>query len=122
MLDDDPVQAEAARSLISDATSIVMPIAALCEFVWVAAAGYRLTRDAIVQAVEALIASEGAVYDEGAVRAGLQMLRIGGDFADGVISYDGRRLGGEVFVTFDRKAASRVKSLGIEAHIPFTEH
>ncbi len=29
----------------------------------------------------------------------------GGDFADGVIAYEGRWLGGETFVSFDRKAA-----------------
>jgi hypothetical protein len=32
------------------------------------------------------------------------MLAAGGDFADGVITYEGRRLGGAVLASFDRRA------------------
>jgi predicted nucleic-acid-binding protein len=45
------------------------------------------------------------------------MLEAGGDFADGVIAYDGLRLGGETFVSFDRKAVTLLKDLGQSAHL-----
>jgi predicted nucleic-acid-binding protein len=39
-----------------------------------------------------------------AAEAGLALLDQGGDFADGVIAFEGRSLGGEVFVSFDKQA------------------
>jgi predicted nucleic-acid-binding protein len=36
----------------------------------------------------------------------------GGDFADGVIAFEGRRLGGDVFLTFDRQAAKLIAAAG----------
>jgi len=38
-----------------------------------------------------------------AVEAGLAMLEAGGDFADGIMAYEGRWLGGETFVSFNKK-------------------
>ncbi len=40
------------------------------------------------------------------------MLDAGGGFAGGVIAFDGRRLGGDVFTTFDRKAARLIQASG----------
>jgi predicted nucleic-acid-binding protein len=40
------------------------------------------------------------------------MLDVGGDFADGVIAYQGRWLGGETFVSFDKKAVEMLKEQG----------
>jgi len=40
------------------------------------------------------------------------MLRAGGDFADGVIAFDGNWLGAEVFLSFDKKAAKFVEAQG----------
>ncbi len=37
---------------------------------------------------------------------GLAILDAGGDFADGVIAFDGQWLGGEVFVSFDKTAVA----------------
>lgn len=36
----------------------------------------------------------------------------GGDFADGAIAYEGRWLGAETFVSFDRKAVEMLKARG----------
>lgn len=38
------------------------------------------------------------------------MLDSGGDFADGVIAFAGRSLGGEVFLSFDKQAARRLRT------------
>jgi predicted nucleic-acid-binding protein len=45
----------------------------------------------------------------------MALLEAGGDFADGVIAFDGRRLGGETFVTFDKRAVARLTAQGVSA-------
>ncbi len=45
--------------------------------------------------------TRNVVVNRPAVEAGLSALHSGGDFADGVIAYDGAWLGGEIFVSFD---------------------
>ncbi len=50
--------------------------------------------------------------------AGLAVLEAGGDFADGVIAFEGSRLGADVFVSFDRRAAKAVASIGIASRLP----
>lgn len=54
--------------------------------------------------------------DRPAVEAGLTIMAAGGDFADGVIAFDGRRLGGEIFASFDRRATSLVAEQGQAVH------
>nr|ADO19123.1 hypothetical protein Nfla_5002 [Nostoc flagelliforme str. Sunitezuoqi] len=122
VIGDDSVQAGLARAAISDAKMIVIPIAALCEFVWVARRIYKLERHAIADAIDVLTAPTKVAVDENALMAGLTMLRAGGDFADGVIAFEGRRSGGETFVTFDRKAARRVNAAGYPSRYLPTEH
>jgi predicted nucleic-acid-binding protein len=45
------------------------------------------------------------------------MLDAGGDFADGVIAYEGRWLGGETFVSFDKKAVEKLSAAGASARV-----
>ena len=45
------------------------------------------------------------------------MLAAGGNFADGVIAFDGRRLGGEVFAGLDRRAVDLVEAQGGDTHL-----
>ncbi|MGT2464641.1 hypothetical protein ACVOMV_02800 [Mesorhizobium atlanticum] len=42
----------------------------------------------------------------------MAVLDAGGEFADGVIAFDGQWLGGETFVSFDRKAVKLVEGQG----------
>jgi predicted nucleic-acid-binding protein len=42
---------------------------------------------------------------------------IGGDFADGVIAYEGQWLRGEAFVTLDRKAVAALTARGHVARL-----
>ena len=44
-------------------------------------------------------------------------MNAGADFADGVIDYEGRWLGGETFVSFDRKAVAAVAQRGMKAEL-----
>jgi len=45
------------------------------------------------------------------------MLEAGGDFGDGVIAYEGNWLGGEAFVSFDRKAIALLKAQRHQARL-----
>ena len=56
--------------------------------------------------------AENVVVNQPAVDAGLAVLDAGGDFADGVIAFDGRWLGGETFVSFDRQAVTLLEAQG----------
>jgi predicted nucleic-acid-binding protein len=47
----------------------------------------------------------------------LAFLKAGGDFADGVIAHEGRWLGGETFVSFDKKAVSLLSGQGVKAKL-----
>lgn len=89
----------------------------LCEFVWVLTRGYRLSTENVTLALERLLSAPNIVYDEPAVSVGLQFLRRGGDFADGVIAFSGRRLGGHQFATFDRRAAHLASDVGLPTRL-----
>ena len=52
-----------------------------------------------------------------AVEAGLEGMEAGGDFADGVIAFEGYWLGAEEFASFDKKAVSLLQSQGKRAHL-----
>ena len=114
---DDPAQAAMAVNLLRNADAIAVSLPALCEFAWVLGRGYRWSAIDIHGFIETLISSPTVLIDRAAAEAGLAMLAAGGDFADGVIAFDGRRLSGEVFASFDRKAADLVASQGGKVHI-----
>ena len=44
-------------------------------------------------------------------------MQSGADFADGVIAYEGHWLGGETFVSFDKKAVAAVEKQGQKAKL-----
>jgi predicted nucleic-acid-binding protein len=71
----------------------------------------------VAHSIRALIDSENVVTNRLAVEAGLEFLDRGGDFADGAIAYEGRWLGAEEFVSFDKKAVSLLKSQGKRARL-----
>ncbi len=75
---------------------------------------YDLDRADIAAAIRALLATRNVVTNRPAVEAGLALLETGGDFADGVIAYEGNWLGGETFVSFVRKAVTLLSKQGGE--------
>lgn len=115
---DDEVQAAVARKAMADAEALIVPIAAVLEFVWVLRSIYRFSRPEVAHAVETLVGSTKVVTEAVAIRAGLSVHLAGGDFADGVIAASGAETGGETFVSFDRKAISRISDLGLNACHP----
>jgi len=112
LVQDDPEQASAAMDLLRRAELVAVPLPVLCELVWVLKRVYGFAAADCVAAIEALMATRAVVTDRPAVRAGLGLLAAGGDFADAVIAFSGRRLGGERFVSFDRRAVQLLVDQG----------
>ncbi len=104
VLQDDPKQGKAAAKLLEEATLIAVSLPSLCELVWILRRGAKLSKDDIAQTIRDLLGTANVSMDRPAVEAGLAVLEAGGDFADGVIAHEGAWLGGETFVSFDRKA------------------
>lgn len=109
---DDADQSAAAQAALAQAELVALPLPALCELVWVLAQGYRIPAAEIADAVRRLVDSAGVTANRPAVEAGLAHLAAGGDFADGVIAYEGRWLGADTFLSFDRKAVQLVEAQG----------
>jgi len=103
---DDVSQAKIAEQVLKAASTLAITLQSLCEFGWVLGRGYYFSTDEISFALEKLLNGSHVVVDLPAVEAGLAAMRTGCDFADGVIAYEGGWLGGEIFVSFDRKAVS----------------
>lgn len=116
-LRDDAAQARAASRLLREADLIAVSLSTLCELVWVLHRLYRLQREEIADLLEALMNTENVVINRAAASAGLATYRAGGDFADGVIAWDGEWLGGESFLSFDKKAVSILKKQGMAARL-----
>jgi len=117
VLQDDPEQGPAAAKLLSEASLIAIPLASLCEFVWVLRRGAKLSTNDVAQSIGDLVMADNVAMNRPAVEAGLAMLEAGGDFADGVIAFEGQWLGGEEFVSFDREAVLLLKQVGQAANL-----
>lgn len=114
---DDPAQARAATKLLREAESIAIALPSLCEFVWVLLRVYKLTPADVAEALQALMAVANVEVNRSGVEAGLAMLKAGGDFADGVIAFEGQWLGGETFVSFDKIAVALLAAQGKPARL-----
>jgi predicted nucleic-acid-binding protein len=103
---DDEKQAMAADKILKSAEIIAVTLPCLCEFVWVLRRLYEFDREDIAAAIRALADTANVALNRPAVEAGLAVLNAGGDFADGLIAYEGNWLGAETFVSFDKKAVT----------------
>jgi predicted nucleic-acid-binding protein len=112
--EDHEDQSSAAQTALKKAELVAIPISALCELVWVLSQGYKIRAADIAEAIRRLMNGANVVVNRPAVEAGLILLDAGGDFADGVIAFEGRRLGGEVFASFDRQGVQLLADTGSE--------
>ncbi|MDQ2860049.1 MAG: type II toxin-antitoxin system VapC family toxin [Pseudomonadota bacterium] len=115
---DDAIQSAAARRELEAADAVALPLAALCELAWVLGRDYKLNVAHIAQAIERLLESESVLVNRAAAQAGLDQLRAGGDFADGVIAHEGAWLGADTFVSFDLAAVRLMTARGEKARQP----
>src|SRR6266404_5342265 len=102
--EDHEDQSRAAQTALKKAELVAIPIPALCELVWVLSQGYKITSPDIAETIRRLIDGANVAVNRPAAEAGLALLDAGGDFADGVIAFEGSRLGAETFVSFDKSA------------------
>lgn len=114
---DDPVQANVAAKALIEAELIAVATPCLCEFVWVLLRVYDFQPSDAATAIRALLAAANVEVNRPAVEAGLSMLEAGGDFADGVIAYEGNWLGGDTFISFDKKAVALLTAQGQAARL-----
>lgn len=115
VVQDDQTQAQRASSVLLDAKLIAVTLPCLCEFVWVLCKVYAFRAEDAALAIRALLATANVEMNRPAVEAGLALLEAGGDFADGIIAYEGNWLGGETFVSFDKKAVALLVAQGKSA-------
>lgn len=118
VLQDDSRQSALADAALAKATVIAVPPTVFCEFAWVLRRGYGYGINEIAHAITAICELDAVVTDQGAVDAGLAILRAGGDFADGVIAAQGRALGGATFASFDREAVGLLQNERVQAVDP----
>ncbi len=118
LVGDDEAQQQMAIETLESAELVAISAHSLCELVWVLDRGYKTARGEIASVIRQVLEMHNVVVNRPAVEAGLRTLEAGGgDFADGVIVYDGNWLGGETFVSFDKRAVSLVSQQGRHARL-----
>lgn len=117
LVEDDEAQSARAVELLERADMVAVSLQTLCELVWVLRGRYGVQRADIIAAIRMLLDTNNVVVNRPAAEAGLAMLDAGGDFADGVIAYDGAWLGAETFVSFDKQAVALLKKQGHSARL-----
>ncbi|APG93849.1 type II toxin-antitoxin system VapC family toxin [Sinorhizobium americanum] len=117
VLQDDAKQAETASKLLKGASLIAVSLPCLCELVWILRRGAKLPKADVAVTIRDLLDAGNVVMNRPAVEAGLAILEAGGDFADGIIAYEGNWLGGETFVSFDKQAVELLTEQGQAARL-----
>lgn len=117
VVEDDPDQQLAALDALERAELAADSMQSPCEFAWVLERRHGVAVSDIAAAIRAVLGMRNVAVNRPAVDAGLGVLEAGGDFADGVIAYDGRWLGAETFVSFDRKAVRLLTAKGHAARL-----
>ena len=112
---DDEAQQQVAIRTLESAELVAISAHSLCELVWVLDRGYKTARSDIASVISHVLEMRNVVVNRPAVESGLRVLEAGGDFADGVIAYDGSWQGGATFVSFDRRAVSVIRQQGQRA-------
>jgi predicted nucleic-acid-binding protein len=114
---DDARQSRVARDALARAEMVALTLPTLCELAWVLSRGYKIPADEISAGFRQLIDSANVVVNRPAAEAGLAHLDAGGDFADGVIAFEGASLGADTFVSFDQSAVKLALAQGMSAKL-----
>jgi predicted nucleic-acid-binding protein len=114
---DDERQSRIAQAELKKADVVALALPVLCELVWVLSQGYRIRSSEIAEAIRRLINGANVVVNRPAAEAGLALLDAGGDFADGVIAYEGKWLGADTFISFDKRAVKLMEEQGESARL-----
>ena len=117
VMGDNARESRIAQTELAKAEMVALAMPALCELVWVLSQGYKIPTADIAEVVRRLINGANVVVNRPAVEAGLNLLDAGGDFADGVIAFEGSWLGADAFVSFDKQAVKLIKVKGGPARL-----
>jgi predicted nucleic-acid-binding protein len=117
VLQDDARQGRVASKLLKEASLIAISLPCLCELVWILRRGAKLQKEEVAVTIRDLLDAGNVVMNRPAVEAGLAILEAGGDFADGIMAYEGNWLGGETFFSFDKQAVELVTLQGQAAQL-----
>ncbi|MDE0148546.1 MAG: type II toxin-antitoxin system VapC family toxin [Rhodospirillaceae bacterium] len=114
---DEPEQTRAAETAVRRAadtgTPLMLNLVVLCEFAWVLRRSYGYSRAEIADCIETIGNSPAVIFqDPVLVAEATQWLRMGGDFADAIVTGLNRSLGADTTLTFERTA---LKLDGFEA-------
>jgi predicted nucleic-acid-binding protein len=112
IVEDNKRQSKVAQTELANADVVALALPALCELVWVLAQGYKIPAVEIAEAIRRLMNGTNVVVNRPAAEAGLALLDAGGDFADGVIAYEGSWLDADTFISFDKKAVKLMEAQG----------
>jgi predicted nucleic-acid-binding protein len=117
---EDEEQNRIVNNLFEEADEIIICPYVFCELVWTLETTYKLKRNRIKRQIEILLEVDKVVTQDDEVEAGLAMMALNGDFADGVIEYIGRQTAksGGVFVSFDNKTVRKLGQRGLPTIIP----
>ena len=107
--EDDEQQSKIVQAALADADVVALALPALCELVWVLSQGYKIRPAEISEATRRLMNGANVVVNRRAAEAGLALLNTGGDFADGVIAYEGSWLGADTLLLSISRPQSRWK-------------
>jgi predicted nucleic-acid-binding protein len=116
LTEDHIEQSKAAMLALNKAEIVALAIPTLCELVWVLQS-YKIETADIAAAIRRLLNGVNVTVNRTAAEAGLALLEAGGDFADGAIAYEGKWLGADTFVSFDKKAVRLMKAQGGSAQL-----
>jgi predicted nucleic-acid-binding protein len=114
---DDDRQSKIAQTELKKAELVALALPTLCELVWVLSQGYKIPSREIAEAIRRLMNGANVAVNRPAAEAGLALLDAGGDFADGVIAYEGNWLGADSFISFDKKAVKLIEAQGESARL-----
>lgn len=117
ILDDHPQQSPVAQAALSEAEIVAISPTTLCELVWVLRQRYKRPRSEAVAILKALVGAPNVAIERQAVETGIALEESGGDFADAVVAFGGRQLGGETFLTFDKRAARLLPTVGVRTRL-----
>lgn len=117
VLQDDANQAKIASNILKEASLIAISLPCFCELIWILRRGARLSKEEVADTIRDLLEAGNVVMNRQAVEAGLVILEAGGDFADGVMAYEGSWLGGETFISFDKQAIDLISKQGQAAKL-----
>jgi predicted nucleic-acid-binding protein len=105
---DDPVQSRRAAVIIEEALSreegVFIPVIVLCETVWVLRGYYKLSKQRIIQVLDAILTEKGFELEaRPEIHKAIAEYRLySGDFADYVIGFTARTHRCSVVITFDQ--------------------